>query len=442
MRIAVIGLGKLGSPLAAVLASKGHDVVCADVDAEFVRLLNEGQAPVSEPGLQQLIDYSRGRLRATTSTEEAVAQSEITFVIVPTPSDADGAFSNRYVLAAVARIGAALRKKDAYHVVNITSTVMPGSMTGVIGPALEEAAGRPIGSSLGLCYNPEFIALGTVIHDMLAPDMVLIGQSDSRAGDRLESLYRTVCENDPRVKRLSFIDAEVAKIALNTYVTTKISYANMLADLCERLPGANVDAVTSAVGLDTRIGTKYLRGAVGYGGPCFPRDNIALAAMAQRLGARADLAEATHRTNDYQTERLMRLARYDMAAGATIGVLGLSYKPGTAVVECSPGIALAEGLSAAGYRVVVHDPMALEVAMKVLGNRVSPAESAASCIADADCVVIMTASPEYRTLDPSLFARPGGRLRVVDCWRLLPVETFAPLVDLVHSGRGSRPKAE
>src|SRR5262245_10730941 len=275
MRVSVISLGKLGSPLAAVLASKGHEVVGVDLNQEFVRLLNAGRAPVQEPQLQELVDASKGRLRATMSLEEATLQSEISFVIVPTPSDSRGAFSNKHVIEAVMGIGKALRKKDAYHLVNITSTVMPGSTGGEIREALEISSGRTVGKNVGLCYNPEFIALGSVVRDMLLPDAILIGESDLRAGDLLESIYRTTCDNSPPVQRMNFVNAEITKLSVNTFVTTKISYANMLADICDRLPGADVDVVTNAVGLDSRIGRKYLKGALGYGGPCFPRDNIA-----------------------------------------------------------------------------------------------------------------------------------------------------------------------
>ncbi len=174
-------------------------------------------------------------------------------------------------------------------------------------PALERASGRRVGETLGLCYSPEFIALGNVIRDMLEPDMVLIGESDPRAGDVLERLYRGVCENDPPFRRMSLVNAELTKIAVNTYVTMKISYANALADMCERLPGADVDTVTDALGLDTRIGPKYLRGAIAYGGPCFPRDNKAFAVLARDLGAEPLLAEATDAVNVAQTDRLARI---------------------------------------------------------------------------------------------------------------------------------------
>ncbi len=231
------------------------------------------------------------RLHATTDAADAVARTDVTFVIVPTPSGADGAFSNAHVIAAVRKIGAALRAKRSYHLVVITSTVMPGATGGPIREALEVAAGRTVGETIGLCYSPEFIALGSVIHDMLNPDFFLIGELDSRSGDMLERIYRAMCENGAPVQRISFVNAELAKIAINTYVTTKISFANMLSDICDHLPGADAVAVTAALGHDSRIGDKYLMPALGYGGPCFPRDTVALASMTRRLGVHADIVE-------------------------------------------------------------------------------------------------------------------------------------------------------
>ena len=191
MRIAVVGLGKLGAPLAAVLASKGNQVLGIDVNPEVVRLVNEGRAPVEEPGLHELMSASQNRLSATTELA-AAAEQDASILLVPTPSDERGAFSNEHVLAAVEEIGRALRGREDYHVVVVASTVMPGSCDAEIRPTLEGASGRRLGENLGLCYSPEFIALGSVIRDMLEPDMVLIGESDAQAGDLLERLYSGV----------------------------------------------------------------------------------------------------------------------------------------------------------------------------------------------------------------------------------------------------------
>ena len=434
-RISVIGLGKLGAPLAAVLADKGFDVVGMDVNADTVAELEAGRAPVSEPGLQECIDRARVRLHATTDIAEAVARTDVSFVIVPTPSGADGIFSNKHVIAAVRQIGAALRPKSSYHLVVITSTVMPGSTGGPIREALEVAAGQRVGEMIGLCYSPEFIALGSVIHDMLNPDFSLIGELDSHSGDMLECIYRAICDNKAAVHRMNFINAEIAKIAINTYVTTKISFANMLSDICDRLPGADALTVTAALGNDSRITGKYLRPALGYGGPCFPRDTTAFASMARRLGAGAEIVEATALINKQQLARITKLVRGLLVRG-TVGILGLAYKPNTPVIEESQGVAIALRLAEAGYRVLVHDPQALDSAMAVLRDKVKAVDEAEACAAEADLLIIATPWPSFQQLPHAVLQRKGGRLTVIDCWHLLPQAQFSGVVELVYLGHG------
>jgi UDPglucose 6-dehydrogenase len=434
MRIAVVGIGKLGAPLAAVLASKGNEVLGIDVNPEAVHLVNEGRAPVEEPGLQGLVTASRDRLAATTELS-AAAEQDVTILLVPTPSDERGAFSHTYVLGAVEEVGRALRGRDDYHLVVVASTVMPGTCDAEIRPALESASGRRVGESLGLCYSPEFIALGSVIRDMLEPDMVLIGESDVRAGDVLERVYAGLCENDPPVRRMSLVNAELTKIAVNTYVTMKISYANALADMCERLPGADVEAVTDALGLDRRIGGKYLRGAIAYGGPCFPRDNKAFGVLARDLGTEPLLAEATDAVNIAQTDRLARVVQSRLKAGNAVGILGLAYKPDTDVIDESPGVALARLLGDAGYEVRVYDPVATEAALQALGGLAQGSSSAAELLAQSDVTVIATPWPEFAKLPIEAIEREGRRAVVIDCWRLLPNRPSGGAVEIVRLGR-------
>lgn len=438
MDIAVIGLGKLGSPLAAVLADKGHSVIGVDLNPNAVAAINAGRAPVTEPGLQERIDSAGKRLSATTDFAAAITASDISFIIVPTPSDTHGRFTNRYVIDAVERIGAALRTTDRYHVVNITSTVMPGSTGGEIRAALERASGRLVGDNVGLTYNPEFIALGSVVRDLLNPDMLLVGESDPRAGDVLESVYRQTLSRDVPIQRMNWVNAELTKIAVNTYVTTKISYANMLAEICEHLPEADVDVVTAALGKDSRIGGKYLKGALGYGGPCFPRDNVAFASMARGLGVAADIATATDAINQRQVDRVVDLVDRLGPKGSAVAVLGLAYKPQTPVVEESQGIMIARKLSQAGHEVIVTDPLALETASAVLGDSVVAVGSAEAAIGAADIIVIASPAPEFSRLPASAFAAQGKRRVVLDCWRILPAEV-ADLADVVHLGRGRQP---
>ena len=235
---------------------------------------------------------------------------------------------------------------------------------------------------------------------------------------------------------MNFVNAELTKIAVNTFVTTKISYANMLADICERLAGADVDMVTQAMGSDTRIGSKCLRGAIGYGGPCFPRDNVAFAALARSTGARADLAKATDALNHYQVERVLRSIDARFTDSGAIGVLGLSYKPDTAVVEHSQGLALVERLLDSGRRVVAYDPKALRQAQAELRGSFDEAVSAEACVRASALVVLMTPWPEFRAIPATAFERSGGRLPVIDCWRMMGRD-IAAVADVVYVGQGA-----
>jgi len=275
------------------------------------------------------------------------------------------------------------------------------------------------------------------VHDLLNPDMLLIGESDERAGDLLESLYREMWQGCASVQRMNWINAETAKIAVNTYVTAKITFANMLSELCEKLPGADVDVVTRAVGADNRIGTSYLRGALGYGGPCFPRDNIAFTQLAGKLGVRADLAKATHELNLHQVARINALVNRLSPADAIVAVLGLSYKPNTPIIEASQGVTLAAELATNGRRVLVYDPLAMDNAMAVLRERAQRADSAAEAVASADVVVVTTNCKEFSTIPASVFQRPHGKpLLIIDCWRVFSPQSMGPWVDLVHLGVG------
>ncbi len=435
-RVCVIGLGKLGAPLAACFAAKGLTVVGVDRDLRKVNAIQHNQPPVNEPGLTELLTQTQGRLTAVADVEAAVAETDITFIVVSTPSDPSGGFSLRYVKPVCEAIGHALARKNDYHLVCLTSTVMPGTTGGPVREMLQQASGKRVGSDFGLCYSPEFIALGSVIRDFLNPDLLLIGESDTRAGDTLQSLYAKVCENKPAVARMSFVNAEIAKLAVNTYVTTKISYANMLARICERLSGANVDVITSALGLDTRIGPKYLKGAVSYGGPCFPRDNLALAQLARQLGVPADLAQTVDRFNRSQIAWLADLVQ--QRTQKTAGILGLTYKAGTDVVEEAAGFLLATELANRGVKVLAFDPAYGNDSSAALPDYIGFAANAIECIEQSDVVVLATAWPEFDAISRAQWTDKSKHAArtVIDCWRTLKFLHDEPGIHYIGLGLG------
>jgi len=418
-RVSVIGLGKLGASMAAAFGMRGFEVIGVDVNHKSVDAVNEGRAPVQETDLDATIAAHKDRIRATLSHEEAILNSDISFVIVPTPSDDRGAFSLQYAEWAFKEIGRALAKKNGYHNVVLTSTVLPGSTRQALLPILERESGKRAGKDFGLCYSPEFIALGSIIRDFLNPDFTLIGELDESSGSQLEEVYSRVMLNGAPAARMSLENAELTKISINTFVTTKITFANMLAEICEKLPGGDVDVVTNALGMDSRIGRKYLTGAIGYGGPCFPRDNVALSFMARELGIEARLAETTDSMNRAIAENVSNRLQKMIRKGATVAVLGLSYKPYSHVTEESQGVYVAKHLAKSGVRVVAFDPMWNEMALDDLRRNIVVLDSIEDCLSQAEAVLITTPDPAFSNLKASDFKNEWAEILVMDFWRLL-----------------------
>ena len=435
-RVSVIGLGKLGASMAAAFAERGLEVIGVDVNQRSVELVNQGKAPVQETNLEETIFANKERIRATLSHEEAILNSDISFVIVPTPSDERGAFSLQYAEWAFKEIGKALAKKNEYHNIVLTCTVLPGSTRQALLPILEKESGKKAGKDFGLCYSPEFIALGSIIKDFLNPDFTLIGELDEKSGSQLEDIYSRVMVNNAPAARMSLENAELTKISVNTFVTTKITFANMLAEICEKIPGGDVDVVTNALGLDSRIGRKYLTGSIGYGGPCFPRDNVALSFIARELGVEAKLAETTDSMNRAIAVKVADRFLPMIRKGATVAVLGLSYKPFSHVTEESQGIYVAQHLSKHGIRVVAFDPMSGEMSLDEIRRNIVVLDSIEDCLKQAESVLITTPDDVFKELTAESFKNEWSEVLVVDFWRILQDKLQnAPNIKYVAAGK-------
>lgn len=354
-KLSVFGLGKLGACMAATFAQKGFDVLGVDINAEVVGKINAGEAPVDEPLLAETMAAGRSRLRASTKAKDAV-ETDASFFIVPSPSLPDGSFSNEFLMRGLQPLAKAVHdagKKN--HLFIISSTTTPGSCRQVFVPMLEQQIGGVCGKDFGFCYNPEFIALGNVVRGLLEPDMVLIGQSDPANGERLEALYKKYNANRPYIARMSLTSAELTKISVNSYITAKISFTNQLRMIAEEFPDTDIEAMLDAIGADSRIGRKYLRAGLSYGGPCFPRDNRLVSYAAKQVGLAAPLAEATDAVNELAKNRLAQQTLACVKTGETVAVLGMSYRPDTYITEESAGLHIAQVLKRHGCRVVVHD---------------------------------------------------------------------------------------
>lgn len=430
-RVSVIGLGKLGACMAAVYASKGNRVIGVDLNPDFVYKINKGIAPVVEKDLKCYIKENMENLEATLDYEFAIHNSEISFIIVPTPTDETGGFSASFVVGVCKSIGKVLANKNHYHLIVLTSTLLPGDCETKIIPVLEEYSGKKCGRDFGFCYSPEFIAIGSVIHDLLNPNFFLIGEYDQNSGGILENFYSNVSANGATSKRMSIPSAELTKISVNSFLTMKITYANMLTEIAENIVGVDIDKVTNAIGSDKRIGKYYLKGGLGYGGPCFPRDNQAFAYMAKIRGVEAPFAEKTDCYNKTIIERSIGKIKKALNdnKSAAIGVIGLSYKPGTCVVEESQALQIANRLSVEGFTVNVFEPYGYEHAKIFLKDRVTYCKNLADCVRKSNLIFLgnldKSNSPLVDLAEDTI---------IIDPWRQFKQEDFKINVSYMSFG--------
>ncbi|QZD93077.1 UDP-glucose/GDP-mannose dehydrogenase family protein [Qipengyuania xiapuensis] len=405
MRIGVVGSGYVGLVSGACFADFGHDVTCVDIDEEKTAALNRGEVPIFEPGLDMLIErnVAAGRLAFTTDLAGTVRASDVVFIAVGTPSRrGDGHADLSYVESAAREIGAAI---EGFTVVVTKSTVPVGT-----GERVEEIIreANP-DADFAVVSNPEFLREGAAISDFKRPDRIVIGSDDPRALEVMREVYRPLFLNKSPVVEMNRSSAELAKYASNAFLATKIAFINEIADLCEKT-GADVQNVAHAIGLDKRIGPKFLHAGPGYGGSCFPKDTLALLKTAQDYEVPQLIVESVVSSNDKRKRAMGRRIVHaigDNARGKKVAILGLTFKPETDDTRDSPAIAIIQALQDAGANVSAYDPQGVEQASKVLSH-VDYASSPYEAAEDAEAVVIVTEWDEFRALDLS---------RIRDCMR-------------------------
>jgi UDPglucose 6-dehydrogenase len=399
MNIAIIGTGYVGLVSGACFADFGHSVVCVDTDASRISRLLAGEIPFYEPGLAELVERNTaaGRLGFTTDTGRAVQESVVIFLAVGTPEGADGAADLSQVASAAATIA---QNIEGYRIIVTKSTVPVG--TGQwLGDHIRLSAGRPV--DVDVVSNPEFLREGAAIGDFMRPDRVVIGTSSERAAEAMREVYRPLFLIETPVLVTDVPTAEMIKCASNAFLAVKISFMNEIANLCDRV-GVDVHGVAKGMGLDKRIGSKFLHPGPGYGGSCFPKDTRALAALGLMHGVRQQIVESAIDVNERQ--RQIVLEKLGTALGGfrnrTIAILGLAFKPNTSDVREAPSLYVCRALAAAGASLRVFDPVAAEEAAQALASVRSSIEFAAdpyAAAAGADAVVIMTEWNEFRNLD-------------------------------------------
>ncbi len=395
MNISVIGTGYVGTVSAACFAELGHNVICVDIDKAKIDQINAGIPPIYEEGLSELLKKHAGkRLKATSDYDFVVMNSEVSFICVGTPTDADGNIDLSIVKAASQSLGESLKKKKEYHVVVVKSTVVPETTEKVVLPIIEKRSGKHP-DEFGIAMNPEFLREGKAVHDFMHPDKIVVGALDKKTGDTVASLYKGIkCE----ITRTNPRTAEMIKYVNNAFLATKISFSNEVGNICKQL-GIDTYEVMSAVGKDFRIGPHFLNSGAGFGGSCFPKDVKALIGKAREIGYEPVLLSSVIKVNERQPRRMVELLKNRIGSlkGKKIAVLGLAFKNDTDDIRESRSIPVIRELLDNGAIVSAYDPMA-NGNMKKLFNKIQYHTEAMDALRGAEACLVMTEWNEFKSL--------------------------------------------
>jgi UDPglucose 6-dehydrogenase/GDP-mannose 6-dehydrogenase len=435
MKISVVGTGYVGLVSGVCLAAKGHEVVCIDIDQNKVDMINRGEPPIYEEGLEDLLKQTIGKtLRSDTDLKKAVQETDLSLIAVGTPFRGDE-IDLKFIEQVSRDIGAAIKEKDGYHVVVVKSTVVPGTTDSVVLPLLEEASGKKAGVDFGVGMNPEFLREGVAVSDFMDPDRIVLGGIDQQTLSVMDQLYTVfegveVVHTNPRT-------AEMIKYTANSLLATMISFSNEIGNLSATVGGIDVSEVMAGVHLDKRLSpiledgtrvtpsfTTYIEAGCGFGGSCFPKDVKALIAHGKKFGQDMTLLDSVIQVNEDQPNRMLELLtrHFPDLGGITVAVLGLAFKPGTDDIRESPAIPIIAKLLEAGAIVQAFDPIA-EKEMKHLysESQVAYCETVGTAIHGAQAVLLVTRWPEFSAL-PGMI---DDDVLLVDGRRMLPKDSVS-----------------
>jgi len=442
MKITVFGAGYVGLVTGACLSEMGNHVVCVDVDARKIALLQDGGIPIHEPGLEELVvrNVAAGRLQFTLDTDAAVAHGTLQIIGVGTPPDEDGSADLQYVLAAARSIGS--RMTD-YKVIIDKSTVPVGTADKVNAAVAAELKARGVTLDYAVVSNPEFLKEGAAIDDFMKPDRIVIGSNDERATLLMRALYSPFMRNHDRLVVMDLRSAEFTKYAANAMLATRISFMNELAQLADSV-GADIELVRKGIGSDPRIGTHFLYPGTGYGGSCFPKDVKALIRTGRDHSVPLRVLTAVEEANDAQKHVLVQrvVQRFgDDLAGRTFAIWGLAFKPNTDDMREAPSRVVIAELLKRGASVRAYDPVAVDEARRVFGDTpgLSLVDSADAALTGADALLIVTEWREFRTPDFDAIKAKLSQPLILDGRNLYEPELMRALgIDYVGIGRGIR----
>ncbi len=397
MKIAVVGTGYVGLVSGSCFSQTGIDVVCVDINEHKIGMLNSGQVPIYEPGLEDIIKYNveKGRLSFTTNLKESITGCEAVFIAVGTPPDEDGSADLKYVLNVARDIG---KYMDHYMVVVTKSTVPVGTSKKVKAAITEELTKRGVNIPFDVASNPEFLKEGSAVNDFLKPDRIIVGVESPEAEKIMRKLYKAFLLNGHPILFMDILSSEMTKYAANAMLATKISFMNDIANLCE-LVGADVGMVRKGIGSDSRIGNQFIYAGTGYGGSCFPKDVQALVRTSDEFGHSLEILKAVEAVNYRQKEILIKKIKSHFGedlTGLKFGMWGLAFKPKTDDMREAPSLVIIEKLLELGASVIAFDPVAMEEARRILGEKITYAKDEYDACIDVDALILVTEWTEFR----------------------------------------------
>jgi len=419
MKIAIVGLGFVGLSLTSVLASKGYRTVGIDIEKEKCEKISNGNATFFEPGLEKMLKNGLKKGLTVSNDFSLIKDCELIFVTVGTPQSPNGAIELSMIKKAITSIGKILHGNKKNPIIIIKSTVVPGTTQNIILPILEKKSKKKAGKDFGLISNPEFLQESSAINDTKFPHVVILGGYQTKYMRKTKEFFTKL---HPKVSIIitNHQTAEIIKYANNSFLATKISFINQLSSICQNIPGANVDDVSKAIGLDPRIGKLFLNAGPGYGGSCLPKDMKALINFANNIGTEPTLLNAVEEVNSKQLEQIITLIEKKLGniSSKRITILGTSFKPNTDDIRDSIAIELIKKLLKKNVKIIVHDPKAIKNTKKLFGDKISYTKSITDSLNNSQCLIIMTQWKQFEKLNKKAIKHMKRKL-IIDCRRIL-----------------------
>jgi len=419
MKIGVVGLGFVGLSLTSVLSSKGYDIVGIDINKDKCKKISKGILPFFEPKLEKILKNGLKKKLIISNDFLLINNCDLLFVTVGTPQNTNGSIDLSIIKKAISTIGESLKKNKKKPIIFVKSTVTPGTMKKIILPILEKKSNKKAGKDFGLISNPEFLQESSAIKDTKFPHVVVLGGYQTKFMKKAKMFFMKLHPNVPIIIT-NHETAEMIKYANNSFLATKISFINQLSNICQKIPGANIDDIAKTIGLDPRIGKLFLNAGPGYGGSCLPKDMKALINFANISGINPILLNAVEEVNTKQLKQIIALTKQKLGnlSSKKITILGTAFKPDTDDIRDSIAIELIKKLLKMKSKIIIHDPKAMKNTKRIFEDKISYAKTIEDALSKSHCVIIMTQWKQYEKLNNNEF-KYMTRKFVIDCRRML-----------------------